>query len=39
MVVYPGGGHLLTRRDHQLDAIRRILAWYERHPHDGDTSK
>jgi len=28
---YPGGGHFLTRRDHQLDAMRRVLAWYERH--------
>jgi dipeptidyl aminopeptidase/acylaminoacyl peptidase len=34
MVVYPGGGHLLTRRDHQLDAMRRVLAWYERHLRD-----
>jgi len=34
MVVYPGGGHLLSRRDHQLDAMRRVLDWYERHLQD-----
>jgi dipeptidyl aminopeptidase/acylaminoacyl peptidase len=31
MVVYPRGGHLLTRRDLQLDVMRSVLAWYERH--------
>jgi dipeptidyl aminopeptidase/acylaminoacyl peptidase len=39
MVVFPGGGHLLTRRDHQLDTMRRVLAWYERHLRDDETEK
>jgi hypothetical protein len=34
MVVNPGGGHLLTPRDHQLDAMRRVLAAYDGHLRD-----
>lgn len=29
-VVYPREGHGLRERNHQLDALRRISAWYER---------
>jgi dipeptidyl aminopeptidase/acylaminoacyl peptidase len=31
MVVYPREGHLLTERSHQIDLMRRVLAWYDRH--------
>jgi dipeptidyl aminopeptidase/acylaminoacyl peptidase len=31
MVIYPGEGHGLTKRENQLDVMRRVLAWYEKH--------
>jgi dipeptidyl aminopeptidase/acylaminoacyl peptidase len=31
MVVYPGAGHGYTRHAHQIDVMRRVLAWYEQH--------
>jgi dipeptidyl aminopeptidase/acylaminoacyl peptidase len=31
MVVYPGEGHILEKRSNQIDALRRVLAWYERY--------
>jgi dipeptidyl aminopeptidase/acylaminoacyl peptidase len=30
MVVYPGEGHGISQRRHQLDVLRRVVAWYER---------
>ena len=31
MVVYPGEGHVLEKRSNQIDEMRRVLAWYEKH--------
>jgi dipeptidyl aminopeptidase/acylaminoacyl peptidase len=28
-VVYPGAGHGLTRRDHQIDLLERTRAWFD----------
>ncbi|MFI6739026.1 prolyl oligopeptidase family serine peptidase [Nonomuraea sp. NPDC050451] len=29
-VVYPGEGHSIQDRDHQLDLLRRTRAWFDR---------
>lgn len=29
-VVYPGAGHGVTRRDHQIDLLERTRAWFDR---------
>jgi dipeptidyl aminopeptidase/acylaminoacyl peptidase len=31
MVVYPDEGHVLEKRSNQIDAMRRVLAWYDRY--------
>jgi dipeptidyl aminopeptidase/acylaminoacyl peptidase len=31
MVVYPGEGHGLAKRNNQRDVMRRVLAWYDKH--------
>ena len=30
LVVYPREGHLIAERDHQIDALRRTRAWFDR---------
>ena len=30
-VVYPGEGHFIARPEHQLDILRRTLAWFDRY--------
>ncbi len=30
LVVYPGEGHAIRRRDHQLDLLHRTRAWFDR---------
>lgn len=29
LILYRGEGHGLTEREHQLDAIKRIKAWFD----------
>ncbi|WP_369216854.1 alpha/beta hydrolase family protein, partial [Streptomyces flavofungini] len=31
LVVYKGAGHGMTRREHAIDAHRRIVGWFTRH--------
>jgi dipeptidyl aminopeptidase/acylaminoacyl peptidase len=31
MVTYPREPHIFTEREHQIDSLNRILAWYEAH--------
>lgn len=31
MVIYPGEGHVLEKRANHIDAMRRVLAWYDKH--------
>jgi dipeptidyl aminopeptidase/acylaminoacyl peptidase len=31
LVVYPREGHILIERAHQIDLLRRVLAWFDRH--------
>ena len=31
MVVYRGEGHLIEGRANQIDVMRRVLAWYDKH--------
>jgi dipeptidyl aminopeptidase/acylaminoacyl peptidase len=31
LVTYPREGHSIEEREHQLDVIRRIIGWFERH--------
>jgi dipeptidyl aminopeptidase/acylaminoacyl peptidase len=31
MVIYPGEGHGLAKRENQLDNMRRVLAWYDKY--------
>jgi dipeptidyl aminopeptidase/acylaminoacyl peptidase len=39
MVVYPREGHGIGERKHQLDVLRRVVEWYDRHlGRDGDNN-
>jgi dipeptidyl aminopeptidase/acylaminoacyl peptidase len=31
LVTYPREGHSIEEREHQLDLVRRVLNWFERH--------
>ncbi len=31
MVTYPREPHIFTEREHQIDSLSRILAWYDSH--------
>lgn len=31
MIVYPREGHGIVERSHQLDVMRRVLCWYDKH--------
>jgi dipeptidyl aminopeptidase/acylaminoacyl peptidase len=35
LVTYPREGHSIEEREHQLDLVRRILGWFERHLRPG----
>ena len=35
LVTYPREGHSIEEREHQLDVIRRVLSWFERHLQPG----
>ena len=33
LVTYPREGHYIEEREHQLDLIRRVIGWFEKHLH------
>lgn len=39
MVVYPGQGHILDDRICELDEMRCVLAWYDKHLKEGGSVK
>lgn len=40
LVIYPREGHAIREENHQLDLLRRVVDWFDRHlaPYDGSTS-
>jgi dipeptidyl aminopeptidase/acylaminoacyl peptidase len=38
LVTYPREGHSIEEREHQLDLVRRVLNWFERHLQPGSNS-
>jgi dipeptidyl aminopeptidase/acylaminoacyl peptidase len=31
LVIYPGEGHNLSQLDHQIDRMKRVLAWFNKY--------